>query len=100
MHKFGLESCDGDRFIYIRRTGNELTIVITHVDDSFVASTRKEVLVDIATHLGNNFTISSVPQTRYVGLNIHRDRKRIFLSQSHMIEKLCKRSKMSDLPRN
>ena len=33
MHKFGLESCDGDRCIYIRRTGNELPIVITHVDD-------------------------------------------------------------------
>ena len=58
MKGFGLESAEGDRCIYIRRTGDELTIVITHVDDSFVASTNKEVLVQIATHLGNNSTDS------------------------------------------
>jgi hypothetical protein len=97
--KFGLKNCAADRCIYIRRTTEEFTIVIAHVDDSFAASNNKTVLQEIGTHLGNNFKINSVPPTRYIGLNILRDRttNRIFLSQSHMIEKISQRFGMSNL---
>ena len=97
--KFGLENCAADRCIYIRRTPEEFTIVIAHVDDSFAASNNKTVLQKIGTHLGDNFKVNSVPPTRYIGLNILRDRttKRIFLSQSHMIGKILQRFGMSNL---
>lgn len=97
--KFGLKNCTADKCIYLRRTPDEFTIVIAHVDDSFAASTNKNILIQIGTHLSNNFTVNSVPATRYIGLNITRDRstKRIFLSQTHMIIKLCQRFGMSSL---
>ena len=97
--KFGLKNCAADRCIYIRRTPDETTIVIAHVDDGIAASSKRSVLVDIGTHLGAEFIMHTVPPTRYIGLNISRDRpnKRIFVSQSHMIEKLSSRFGMSNL---
>jgi hypothetical protein len=97
--KFGLKNCAADRCIYIRRTPDETTIVIAHVDDGIAASSKRSVLVDIGTHLGAEFIMHTVPPTRYIGLNMSRDRpkKRIFVSQSHMIEKLSSRFGMSNL---
>ena len=97
--KFGLRNCAADRCIYIRRTPDETTIVMVHVDDGIAASNKKSVLVDIGTHLGSEFIMHTVPPTRYIGLNISRDRpnKRVFISQSHMIEKLSSRFGMSKM---
>ena len=97
--KFGLRNCAADRCIYIRRTPDETTIVMVHVDDGIAASNKKSNLVDIGTHLGSEFIMHTVPPTRYIGLNISRDRpnKRVFISQSHMIEKLSSRFGMSKM---
>jgi hypothetical protein len=48
--------------------------VIAHVDDSFAASNNKAVLQKIGTPLGDSFKVNSVPPTRYISLNIPRDR--------------------------
>ena len=72
---------------------------MVHVDDGIAASNKKSVLVDIGTHLSSEFIMHTVPPTRYIGLNISRDRpnKRDFISQSHMIEKLSSRFGMSKM---
>ena len=93
--EFGLKNCAADKCIYIRRTPEEFTIVIAHVDDSFAARNNKTVLQKNGTHLGDNFKVN-VPPTRYICLNILRDRttKR---TQSHMISKISQRFGMSNL---
>ena len=72
---------------------------MVHVDDGIAASNKKSVLVDIGTHLGSKFIMHTVPPTRYIGLNISRDQpnKRVFIFQSHIIEKLSSRFGMSKM---
>lgn len=91
--KFGLKNSAADKCIYVRRSSDETTILMVHVDDGVVASNKRSVLVDIGTHLRAEFKMHSVLPTRFIGLNISRDRpnRRIFVSQTHMIEKLSRR---------
>ena len=101
--QFGLRNSTADKCIYIRKTPDETTLLIVHVDDGIVASNKTDVLTDISKHLSYEFQMHAVPPTRFIGLNIHRDRpnKRIFLDQSHMIEKVSHRFGMSKLfPKN
>ena len=96
---FVLKNSTADKCIYIRRTSDEIMIVMIHVDDGIAASNKPSVLDNIGTHIGSEFQMHSVPPTRFIGLNIHRDRhnRKIFLSQSHMIEKLSSRFGMLSL---
>jgi Reverse transcriptase (RNA-dependent DNA polymerase) len=74
LTKFGLKNSTADKCIYIRRTSEETTIVMIHVDDGIAASNKTCVLDNIGEHLSSEFKMHSVPPTRFIGLNIHRDR--------------------------
>jgi hypothetical protein len=91
--KFGLKNSAADRCVYVRRTEDETTFGVIHVDDAIFGSNKPQVLIDIRSHLGEEFQIHSLPPTRFIGINIKRDRlnKRIFMSQQHVIEKLVAR---------
>ena len=85
--------------VYTHRTNEETTIVIIYVDDAIAASSKKETLEAIVVHIGSEFKMKSLPQTRFVGLNMTHDRpnKRLFLSQSHTISKLTDRFGVADV---
>lgn len=99
MLKFGLKNSSADRCVYVRRTKDETTLGVIHVDDAIFGSNNRQVLIDIRSHLGEEFQIHSLPQTRFIGINISRDRrnKRIFMSQPHVVEKLVERFGMQDV---
>lgn len=96
IRNFGLTSSPADKCVYYRRTDDDITIAIIHVDDAIVASNKKEVLVKFEEHLGNKFQLRTLPLTRFLGVNISRDRqsRQIFLSQKHTILKLAERFNM------
>jgi hypothetical protein len=54
--KFGLKNSTADKCIYIRRTPDETTIVMIHVDDGIAASNKTGVLDNIGTHLNSKCT--------------------------------------------
>ena len=82
---FVLKNSTADKCIYIRRTSDEIMIVMIHVDDGIAASNKLSVLDNIGTHLGSEFQMHSVPPTRFIGLNIHRPSqpKNILVTVAH-----------------
>ncbi len=99
LTRFGLKNSAADRCVYIRRTSDEVTIGVIHVDDAVFGSNKKEVLQNICNHLSGEFQVQSLPPIRFLGINMSRDRsnKRIFLSQTHMVEKLVTRFGMESV---
>lgn len=99
LGKFGLKNSSADKCIYVLRKNDLILIAIVHVDDFIIGANSKNILEELGAHLGNLFKIRIVPPTRFLGINIHRDRnaKRIFLSQEHMITKLTERFEMADV---
>ncbi len=72
--KAGLTKSTSDACLYIRRRGEDLTVVLLHVDDGLVASSRKEEAQAIMAHLKEKFKLTIMTPDRYLGLNIHRNR--------------------------
>lgn len=83
----------------MKRTKNETSFILVHVDNAWAGSTRKESLVEIRAAIGEEYLFKVVPPTRYIGINITMDKpnKRYFLSQEHLIEKILVRFNMEDV---
>jgi hypothetical protein len=43
----GFTPSRADRCVYVKRTKNETSFILVHVDDAWAGSTRKESLVEI-----------------------------------------------------
>ncbi len=99
LGRLGFESSRADRCVYVKRTKDETSFILVHVDDAWVGSTRKQTLVDIRTAVGEEYDFKVVPPTRYIGLNIVMDRpnKRYFVSQQHLVDKILTRFNMEEI---
>jgi hypothetical protein len=88
-----------DLCVYYRvRLDGEYTILIIYVDDGLACRNRAQVLNEILGFLSKHFKNRSIPPTRFVGLDITRDRKNWTLSikQPDFIHRLLKRYKMGE----
>ena len=95
---FGFIRSKHDLCVYYRvRPDGEYTILIIYVDDGLACSNRPQVLNDILDFLSQQFKIRSIPPTRFVGLDITRDRKNRTLSikQPDFIRRLLTRYNMA-----
>ena len=94
--KFGLVRSTADPCVYYRRQEEEMTIVAIFVDDGLVCSNKKEHLTNILEHLSTTFEMRSFPASRFVGLDISRDRskRQLYISQPHFITKLLEKFNM------
>ena len=95
--KFGLTRSTADPCVYHRRQEEEVTIVVTFVDDGLVCSNKKYSLINIFQYLQENFEMRSFSADRFLGLNIIRDReqRRLYLTQPHFITKTLERFNMA-----
>lgn len=94
--KFILVRSTADPCLYFRRQEEEMTIVAIFVDDGLVCSSKKEHLTNILEHLSTTFKMRSFPASRFVGLDISRERskRQLYISQSHFIKKLLEKFNM------
>jgi len=96
---FGFTRCKHDLCVYYRvRPDGEYTILIIYVDDGLACRNRPEVLKEILDFLSQHFKIRSIPPTRFVGLDITRDRKNrtLSISQPDFIRRLLTRYNMAE----
>jgi hypothetical protein len=95
---FGLVRSEADPCIYFRRAGDEITTVIIYVDDGLIASNKPETIKAMIEHLERKFEIRTLTPTRFVGLNIVRDRpnRLMYIDQENTIDKMLKDYNMWD----
>jgi hypothetical protein len=85
-----------DPCLFIRRRGDETTILIIWVDDGIIASNKSECIDQFLANTRNTFQIRSNQPGRVVGITITRERnkRRIFLSQPDYVDKIVKTFQM------
>lgn len=88
--EFGLVCSESDSCIYTRRAGDEITIVVIYVDDGLIASNKPETIKSMIEHLKQKFEIRTFAPTRFVGLNLVRDRanRLIYIDQENTIDRM------------
>ena len=75
IRTFGFTRSTSDPCVYFRTGPNgEFTIMIIYVDDGLVCSNTPSVLTAILDYLRTHFQVRSFPASRFVGLDITRDR--------------------------
>ena len=75
MASLGYRPLIGDPKIFIKRTGDSYVIVCTHVDDNLVAATSIELKNEFLREIANIYKVTvDLDPTRFLGVNIHRDR--------------------------
>ena len=99
IRTFGFTRSTSDPCVYFRTGPNgEFTIMIIYVDDGLVCSNTPSVLTAILDYLRTHFQVRSFPASRFVGLDITRDRanKTLYVSQPDFTRKMLKRYNMSE----
>ncbi len=73
-----------DPCLFVRRRGEEFTILAVYVDDGVLASNQLSAIDDLLDAFKTTFKIRSYPAGQFLGLTITRDRpgRKLFLSQS------------------
>jgi len=98
-HLFGVEVKDHvKQFKLVALNADEFSILITYVDDCLYATNKPETCQQFLTHMAKKFEIRQLPPTRFLGINIQRDRAnhRIFISQEHTVKNLLEKYNMVD----
>ena len=96
---FGFVRSKYDLCVYFRiRPDGEYTILIIYVDDGLACSNRPHILAGILDYLSQHFKVRSLPPTRFVGLDITRDRpnRTLSINQPEFVLRLLNRYNMAD----
>ena len=98
VKQFKLVALTADGCVYVRIVGDEFSILITYVDDCLYATNKPETCEQFLTHMAKKFEIRQLPPSRFLGINIQRDRAnhRIFISQEHTVKNLLEKYNMAD----
>src|SRR6266487_2531866 len=91
--KYGLARLESDHCVYV---GKNLIIAI-YVDDILILSKNKRSLRKIKAELKRRFEMSDLgPAEHYLGIEIHRTKEKICLTQTEYITDMLKRFGMED----
>ena len=86
---YGFSMMEGDHFIYFKIVGGNFTLLSLYVDDILIASSSKEMLVEVKTWLSSTFEMKDMGNASYVlGVEILRDRNKgtLGLSQRNYLK--------------
>jgi Reverse transcriptase (RNA-dependent DNA polymerase) len=72
-------------------------IVGIFVDDGFAAGTNTSLVKNVIDFLSQEFEMRILPATRFLGLDIHRDRsqRQLFINQPDFVRKILRKFNMS-----
>lgn len=90
LSDFNMVQSKADPCVFSGRVNGIKVILLLYVDDGLILSKCKKTLEAVINHLSNNFEMTRGSDGHYVGMEIHRDRKRktIFINQSAYIKKI------------
>ena len=97
--KFGFTRCQSDPCVYYRfGPDGEYTILIIYVDDGLLCSNRTASIDATLQYLRTYFQVRALPASRFVGLDITRDRpnRLLYVNQSDFIRKMLRRYNMEE----
>jgi hypothetical protein len=97
--KFGFTRSQCDPCVYFRiGPDEEYTILIIYVDDGLICSNTPDIIKAILDYLRIHFQVRSLPASRFVGLDISRDRSSriLCINQQDFIIKLLRRYNLTD----
>ncbi|KAJ9561710.1 hypothetical protein OSB04_006870 [Centaurea solstitialis] len=81
-----------DPTLFLRRSGNDLTIVQIYVDDIVFASTKPELCKEFEHTMKSQFQMSMMGElTFFLGLQVRQHPEGIFINQSKYVHDLLKR---------
>jgi hypothetical protein len=92
-----------DNCVYIKRSGNDLTILGIHVDDILIACSNSRLKQEFNDQLSKYYEISiNDPLDSYLGMDIKRNRENqtITISQPGYINRILDRFNVQDSPVN
>lgn len=98
LKDFNMVQSKADGCVFRRVINGQTVILLLYVDDGLVLSSSKDGLDQVMAHLSSNFVITKGYENHYVGIEFIRDRanRKIFINQTHYIEKLIKKFEMGD----
>ena len=95
--KLGFTSSKFDPCLYIRRTGDQLTIVVLYVDDLIIASTSSRFQAELQRQLSDNYKMHDLgPLQLYLGLEIRQEPNQISVRQSRYTQQLLDKFNMAN----
>jgi hypothetical protein len=83
---------------YCYGPNGEFTILIIYVDDGLICGNSMAVIESILEYLRTNFQVRSLPASRFVGLDITRDRpnRKLYVNQPDYVKKMLRRYRMDE----
>jgi hypothetical protein len=94
---YGFTMMEGDHCIYFKIVGGNFTLLSLYIDDILIASSNKEMLVEVKTWLSSAFDMKDMGNSSYVlGVEILRDRNKgtLGLTQRNYLKSVLKRFSM------
>ena len=94
----GFHATAEDTCVYLRKRGNDWTIICLYVDDGLIAGTNESSVSSFISKLQKRFQVTVNEPTCYVGMEIRQDRKNktIAVSQSGYIRRVLEKFGMTD----
>ncbi|CAK1600987.1 unnamed protein product [Parnassius mnemosyne] len=96
LKKYGFINSHADRCVYIGNINNNKVYLLLYVDDGLLMSGSKDSLNKVIFELKENFKIKQCELKNFVGLQIEKLEKYIFIHQSKYIERLLCKFNMQD----
>lgn len=92
----GFRAIPEDTCVYIRKDGNDVTIVCLYVDDGLVCGSNNKEINAFIESLRNEFDVKVNEPNYYVGMELTRNANTISVSQSGYIARVLERFGMTD----
>lgn len=98
LQKFDLKPCGKDNCVFIHKNNNNYLIVALYVDDGLVCGNSREIIMQIVDHLKTKFKITISNPSKFVGMEIKRDKTNssIHVSQPIYIKKMAAKFNLSE----
>jgi len=96
LNDYNLIQSKADPCVFSGSIDEIKVILLLYVDDGLTLTKCKNTLERVLSHLSQKFEVTRCSDRHYVGMEIHRDRKRqaIFINQSSYIQKVIEKFNM------
>jgi len=96
LNDYNLIQSKADPCVFSGSIDEIKVILLLYVDDGLILTKCKNTLERVLSHLSQKFEVTQCSDGHYIGMEIHRDRKRqaIFINQSLYIQKVIEKFNM------
>lgn len=95
LEKFGFVKSLADQCVYVGQVKGIKCYLCLYVDDGLLISKERLVLKEVIDELKLSFDLKTCPPSNFVGMQIEKNKRHIFIHQTKYIEKLLEKFNMS-----